>query len=76
MKLTSITLFIVVVLSAACAWGFAASSLDGTVKDQSGATISGAKLTLINTALKTQFKTASDAQGLFSFPSLSVGHNI
>lgn len=58
----------------ACGWAFAASSVSGTVKDPSGAAIPGAKLTLINTARKTAFKVASDAQGFYSFPALPVGH--
>ncbi len=44
------------------------------VKDASGAAIPGAKLTLINTTLRTEFKAASDAQGFYSFPALPVGH--
>ncbi len=66
--------WIVVFLAApACVWAFAASSISGVVKDESGAAIPGAKLTLINTALKTEFKTTSDAQGSYSFPALAVG---
>jgi hypothetical protein len=71
---TPITLFVVVILSGSCAWGFAASSVAGVVKDPSGAAIPGATLKLINTALKTEFKTTSDSQGSYSFPALAVGH--
>ena len=67
--------WIVVFLAApACVWAFAAGSISGVVKDPSGAAIPGARLTLINTALKTEFKTTSDAQGFYSFPALPVGH--
>ncbi len=74
MKLTRTMLFVVFLLPPACAWAFAASSVSGVVKDQSGAAIPGATLTLINTALKTEFKTTSDAQGSYAFPALAVGH--
>jgi hypothetical protein len=48
-------------------------SISGTVKDQTGGVIPGVMLTLTNTALGTQFKTTTDAQGLYTFPSLPVG---
>jgi len=70
----SVQLVAVILLSAACLWAFAAGSVSGVVKDSSGAAIPGARLTLINTTLKTEFKAASDAQGFYSFPSLPVGH--
>jgi hypothetical protein len=61
-------------LSVACLWAFAAGSISGVVKDPSGAAIPGASLTLINTALKSEFKVTSDAQGSYSFLALPVGH--
>jgi hypothetical protein len=61
-------------LSAAGLWAFAAGSISGVVKDSSGAAIPRAQLTLTNSTLKTEFKAASDNQGLYSFPSLPVGH--
>ena len=51
-----------------------AASVSGTLKDPSGAVIPGARLTLINTALKAEYKAASDAQGFYSFPAVPVGH--
>ena len=63
-----------ILIPAACLWAFAAASISGVIKDPSGAAIPGAKLTLVNTTLKTAFKTTSDAQGFYSFPALSVGH--
>jgi len=48
-------------------------SISGTVKDQSGAVIPGANLTLVNLDLTTSYKAATDAQGFYSFPSLPVG---
>lgn len=48
-------------------------SMVGTVKDQSGAVIPGAALTLINLDLTTTYKAETDAQGFYSFPNLPVG---
>ncbi len=56
------------------ATSFAASSISGIVKDSSGGAIPGARLTVINTTRKTEFKVVSDAEGFYSFPALSVGH--
>jgi hypothetical protein len=38
------------------------------------AAIPHARLILVNNALKSEFKTVSDAQGFYSFPALPVGH--
>jgi Carboxypeptidase regulatory-like domain len=54
-------------------WAAANGSLSGTVRDPSGAVVPGATVTLVNTALKTQYKTTSDAQGFYTFPTLPVG---
>ena len=62
-----------VFLCVSAAWGLAGGSLSGVIKDVSGSVVPGAGLTLINTALKTEFKAASDAQGHYSFPALPVG---
>ena len=62
-----------VLICAGVAWALAGGSLSGVIKDVSGSVVPGAGLTLINTALKTEFKAASDAQGHYSFPALPVG---
>jgi hypothetical protein len=49
-------------------------SLSGAVKDSTGAAISGAKITLVNRALKSQFTAITNGEGFYSFPSLPVGH--
>src|SRR5580700_5276679 len=69
----SVRLIALILLSAAYLWAFAAGSVSGVIKDPSGAAIPGARLTLINTTLKTEFKAAADAQGFYSFPALPVG---
>ena len=62
------------VLVLPCLWALAAGSLSGVVKDLTGAAIPHATLTIINIALKTEFKASSDSQGFYSFPALPVGH--
>src|ERR1035438_2922062 len=59
-------------LSAVLLWAASGGSLSGTLKDASGAVVPGAKLTLVNTALKTEYTTTSDGQGFYSFPNLPV----
>ena len=49
-------------------------SISGRVVDPSGAVISGAALTLVNTAQETIYQAVSDRQGFYSFPNLPVGH--
>jgi len=61
-------------LAVTAAWGFVGGSVSGTVRDQSGAAIPRARLTLVNSTLKSEFSTTSDAQGFYSFPALPVGH--
>ncbi len=51
----------------------AGGGISGTVKDSSGAALPHAQLKLINTALRTEFKSTSDARGFYSFPALPVG---
>jgi hypothetical protein len=58
---------------AGLAWALAGGSLSGVIKDVSGSVIPNARLTLINIALKTEFKGATDAQGHYAFPALPVG---
>jgi len=55
-------------------WAAASGSLSGTVKDPSGAVIQGATITLVNTALRSEYNAISDGQGFYSFPTLPVGH--
>jgi hypothetical protein len=65
---------VVLVGSPVCLWALANGSLSGTLKDQSGAVVSGATITLVNTALKSEYKAVSNGQGFYSFPTLPVGH--
>jgi hypothetical protein len=54
-------------------WAATGGSISGTVKDQSGAVIPEAGLTLVNLDLASRYKTYADAQGFYSFPNLPVG---
>jgi hypothetical protein len=56
-----------------CLWAAANGSLSGTLKDPSGAVIPGATITLVNTALKAEYRAVSNDQGFYSFPALPVG---
>ncbi len=53
---------------------FSAGSVSGTLTDPSGATIPGASVLAVNTALQAKFRATSDSAGFYSFPSLPVGH--
>jgi hypothetical protein len=48
-------------------------TIAGTIKDQSGGVIPGAKLTLTNTAQGLKNRTASDTNGEFAYLSLPIG---
>jgi hypothetical protein len=62
------------ILAARILTALSAGSLSGILTDPSGATIPRASVSLINTALKTEFTATSDAHGFYSFPALPVGH--
>src|SRR6202522_2392221 len=55
-------------------WAAANGSLSGRLMDPSGAVVQGATITLINIALKSEYKAISNRQGFYSFPALPVGH--
>ena len=55
-------------------WAAANGSLSGTLRDTSGAVVNDATITLVNVALKTEYRTAPNGEGFYSFPTLPVGH--
>ncbi len=61
------------VFFATAAWAGTTGSIAGTIKDQSGAVIPGAKLALTHASQGIQTKTTSDGKGNYTFPSLPVG---
>ena len=64
---------ILLLAASTLAWSFSGGALSGVLRDPAGGAIPGAKLTLVNSGLRTEFKVASDAQGSYSFPSIPVG---
>ena len=53
--------------------GATTGSLGGTVMDQTGAIIAGARLTAVSSAQGIRSGTMTDSRGLFAFPSLAIG---
>lgn len=49
-------------------------SIQGTVTDSSGATVSGAGVTIVNVDTNAAFSTETSAEGYFTAPSLAVGN--
>ncbi|MGA7402951.1 MAG: TonB-dependent receptor [Candidatus Sulfotelmatobacter sp.] len=72
--LLSLAASVILVASPVAAVAAANGSVSGTLNDPSGAVVPGATLTLVNTALKSEYKAVSDGQGFYSFPILPVGH--
>jgi hypothetical protein len=65
---------LLLVSASAALFAAANGSLSGTLKDPSGAVIPGAKVMLVNTALKSEYAAVTNGQGFYSFPALPVGH--
>jgi Carboxypeptidase regulatory-like domain len=59
-----------VLLLTATVWASPTGSIAGSVKDPSGASISGAKLTLTNLATNARIEAVSDSNGAFQFLQL------
>ncbi len=57
----------------AALFGQTAGTIDGEIKDSSGATVAGASLTLTDKATNATRVESSNADGLFTFPSLPPG---
>ncbi len=72
-RLFRLALICFFVFSCARVWSATGGSISGTITDQSGGVIPGAKLTLVNLDLATSYKVTADAQGFYSFPTLPVG---
>ena len=64
-------LFVFAIIFAPVASASPTGSIAGVVKDQSGAVVSGVKLTLINIATNAKEEAASDASGSFQFLELT-----
>jgi len=66
-------LIIVMVLLASTAWGQSSGSISGTVKDSTGAAITGASVTVVNPAKSITQTASTNAEGDFVFPQLPPG---
>src|SRR5580700_4748249 len=66
-------LAIILFVVSRAAWGATGGTISGTVADKSGAVVSGASLTLVNTTRQTTYQATSNKQGLYTFPNLPVG---
>jgi hypothetical protein len=53
--------------------GQATASLEGTIKDATGAVISNAQIIAHNLATGEERKAASDSAGIYALPSLPIG---
>src|SRR5262245_62703883 len=65
------TAFLTLVVTAASALASPTGSITGAIKDQSGAAISGAQITLIRTDTNTRLTAKTDANGSYQFPQLA-----
>jgi hypothetical protein len=63
----------IALLAVASVWGQASTSLRGTIKDPSAATVSEAAVTLTNTATGALRKALSDRNGEYQFPQVTPG---
>jgi hypothetical protein len=66
--------FVLLISSGCVSWAATGGSISGSIADSSGAALPGTSLLLINDAHHSVYKTASDKQGLYSFPYLPIGH--
>jgi len=58
---------------AGMAWGQAGGTLTGTVRDQSGAAVAAANLTLTSTATQSRWNTVTTDAGSYTIPTLPPG---
>ena len=70
---THLRLFTLLCLSLAALHAQVPARLEGTVEDQSNATVPGAKITLVNDKTKARLDTIAGADGHFTFPAIQPG---
>src|SRR5262245_15741806 len=66
-------LLVLLTATLALAQGGATAQITGTVKDPSGGVLPGATVTITQTETGFKREVVSDANGLFSFPSIPIG---
>jgi carboxypeptidase family protein/TonB-dependent receptor-like protein len=67
----TVTLFLVIVASAATAFAQANAKVSGTITDPNGAAVPGAVVKLINQATKIEVETTSNDSGYFNFVNVN-----
>src|SRR5262245_2636547 len=65
------TALLTLTLTAASALASPTGVIIGSIKDQSGAAISGAQITLVRTDTNTRLTAKTDANGAYQFPQLA-----
>ena len=73
LRLVSTVILVVSIYSLANGQVSSTSSISGSVADQTGAVISGAQVTIKNSATGVEFRTTSTGNGTFSVPALDTG---
>ena len=69
-----VSLIVLAILLANCAFTQSGTgTVSGTVRDQSGAVIPGAKVTITNVATNVSASTTSNEAGVYYFPGIIVG---
>src|SRR5215472_16293088 len=71
--LQGILVFVVSFLAAGATWGQATARLTGTVKDQSGAIVAGASVTLTNQGTNISRTAKTDGEGNYLFSLVDAG---
>jgi Carboxypeptidase regulatory-like domain len=70
----SLVRVVFVFLFACCGWSQTSTTeLSGTVYDPSGAVVTGAVVTVVNSATGNSLKQITNSAGLYSFPSIAIG---
>jgi hypothetical protein len=72
-RLTSVFLTLLVLANVTVFGQGVRGSLTGLVKDQNGAAVVGATVTVKNVATGEEVRASTDSQGAFTFPSLAPG---
>ncbi len=68
-QLTALSLIVSV-----AAWGQGTAEITGTVADSSGAAMSGAKVTVTNTATSAKRSATTNESGIYDLPALAPGN--
>jgi hypothetical protein len=65
--------FLILSLAATCAAQVITGAISGVIRDKTGGLVAGANLAAVNVDVGTETRTASDAEGAYTFPLLRPG---